>query len=109
MKEYIEKKELKKLEQYQFGVSMCNIDEYVKISDIDKMPTLTEQEVTEVMQQLWKKKGVKKFAEKLKEHSIMMANSKEFYNNPQNGEYVEEVVLVGTIDKILSEMGCSDE
>ena len=31
--------------------------------------------------------------EKLEESSVLRPNSKEFYNNPQNGEYVDNVVL----------------
>ena len=31
--------------------------------------------------------------EKLDESSVLRPNSKEFYNNPQNGEYVDNVVL----------------
>lgn len=35
----------------------------------------------------------KKIVEKLDESSVLRPNSKEFYNNPQNGEYVDNVVL----------------
>ena len=31
--------------------------------------------------------------EKFEESSVLRPNSKEFYNNPQNGEYVDNVVL----------------
>ena len=31
--------------------------------------------------------------EKLEESSVLRPNSKEFYNNPQNGEYVDNVAL----------------
>ena len=34
-----------------------------------------------------------KIIEKLEENSVLRPNSKEFYNNPQNGEYVDNVVL----------------
>ena len=34
-----------------------------------------------------------KIIEKLEESSVLRPNSKEFYNNPQNGEYVDNVVL----------------
>lgn len=32
--------------------------------------------------------------EDLEENSVMRANTKAFYDNPQNGEYVDEVVLL---------------
>ena len=34
-----------------------------------------------------------KIIEKLEENSVLRPNSKEFYNNPQSGEYVDNVVL----------------
>ena len=34
-----------------------------------------------------------KIIEKLEENSVLRPNSKEFYNNPQNGDYVDNVVL----------------
>lgn len=100
-KEYIDKNELKKLEQYQFGVSMCNIDEYVKISDIDRLPTVTELEVTEVVCQYWKKKGALEFAEKIKE---IISDTRKY----ASGSYVS-LIAYDKIVNLLEEIGCSDE
>lgn len=44
---------------------------------------------------------VDKAVEQLKKKSIMVATSKELYTNPQNGEYVEEVVKISDAIEIV--------
>lgn len=44
---------------------------------------------------------INKVVEKLEENSVMRANSKAFYDNPQNGEYVDEVVLLSKAIEII--------
>lgn len=41
--------------------------------------------------------------EQMKENSAMRVNSKKFYDNPQDGQYVDEVVLVENMDSIINE------
>lgn len=42
-----------------------------------------------------------RIVEQLKENAFMVATSKEFYSNPQNGEYVEEVIKLEEAIKIV--------
>ena len=42
-----------------------------------------------------------RIAEQLKENAFMVATSKEFYSNPQNGEHVEEVIKLEEAIKIV--------
>ena len=44
---------------------------------------------------------VEKVIKELDENSIMVATSKEFYDDPQNGEYVANVVELGDAIKIV--------
>ena len=44
-----------------------------------------------------------KIVEKLDESSVLRPNSKEFYNNPQNGEYVDNVVLLRDAIEIVKQ------
>lgn len=45
-----------------------------------------------------------KIKEKIGQSSIMMANSKKFYENPQNGRYVSEVVTIDTAMDIVDQV-----
>ena len=49
-----------------------------------------------------------KISIELQNKSFMVATSKEFYKNPQNGEYVEEVIRLEDALRILSNRGDSD-
>lgn len=42
-----------------------------------------------------------RIVEQLKENAFMVATSKEFYSNPQNGEYVEEAIKLEEAIKIV--------
>ena len=44
-----------------------------------------------------------KIIERLKEETFMVATSKDFYVNPQNGEFVEEVVTIKNAIEIIEE------
>lgn len=39
----------------------------------------------------------------IEEKAVMRANSNKFYDNPQDGQYVDEVVLVESMDSIINE------
>lgn len=67
----------------QYGA--CN-----KSIDIDDIPTAYD---------------IDKVVEELEENSVMRANSKDFYDNPQNGEYVDEVVLLSRAIEIVKRGG----
>ena len=49
-------------------------------------------------------KVFEKILEKLDEASVLRANSKEYFNNPQNGEYVDDVVLMKDAIKIVNDV-----
>ena len=49
-------------------------------------------------------KAFEKILERLDEASVLRANSKEYFNNPQNGEYVDDVVLLKDAIKIVNEV-----
>lgn len=49
-------------------------------------------------------KVFEKILERLDEASVLRANSKEYFNNPQNGEYVDDVVLMKDAIKIVNEV-----
>lgn len=51
---------------------------------------------------------MEKISKELQDKSFMVATSKEFYKNPQNGEYVEEVIRLEDALRILSNRGDSD-
>nr|DAF32187.1 MAG TPA: bacterial xenogeneic silencer-like protein [Caudoviricetes sp.] len=51
---------------------------------------------------------MEKISKELQNKSFMVATSKEFYKNPQNGEYVEEVIRLEDALRILSNRGDSD-
>lgn len=46
-------------------------------------------------------KKLEKILEEMKESSITVATSKEHYIHPQDGRFVEEVVLLDDIEKII--------
>ena len=82
MSEYIDKQELMQWldnnPNYSIELPSNMNDAILKITNmhhkmimdgVDKLPTLTEQEVIEIMQQLWKKQGAVEFATKLKERA----------------------------------------
>lgn len=47
----------------------------------------------------------KKFPENYKKKAFLVATSKEFYNNPQNGGYAKEVVNLADVLTILKTGG----
>lgn len=49
-------------------------------------------------------KAFEKILDQLDEASVLRANSKEYFNNPQNGEYVDDVVLMKDAIKIVNEV-----
>lgn len=49
-------------------------------------------------------KAFEKILERMDEASVLRANSKEYFNNPQNGEYVDDVVLMKDAVKIVQEV-----
>lgn len=49
-------------------------------------------------------KVFEKILERLDEASVLRANSKEYFNNPQNGEHVDDVVLMKDAIKIVNEV-----
>ena len=49
-------------------------------------------------------KAFEKILERMDEASVLRANSKEYFNNPQNGEYVDDVVLMKDVIKIVNEV-----
>lgn len=51
---------------------------------------------------------MEKISKELQNKSFVVATSKEFYKNPQNGEYVEEVIRLEDALRILSNRGDSD-
>lgn len=51
---------------------------------------------------------MEKISKELQDKSFMVATSKEFYKNPQNGEYVEEVIRLEDALRILLNRGDSD-
>lgn len=79
-----------KLGLTDFEILMCNGDykEALKIL-IDKIDNASTAY------------DVDKVVKKLEENSVMRANSKTFYNNPQNGKYVDEVVLLSKAIEIV--------
>lgn len=44
---------------------------------------------------------LEKILEEIKKKVILVATSKEHYNQPQNGEYVEEVVTILDVEEII--------
>lgn len=44
---------------------------------------------------------LEKILEEIKKKVILVATSKEHYNQPQNGEYVEEVVTILEVEEII--------
>lgn len=44
---------------------------------------------------------LEKILEEMKESSIMVATSKEHYIHPQDGRFVEEVVLLNNVEEII--------
>ena len=46
-------------------------------------------------------KKLEKILEEMKESSIMVATSKEHYIHPQDGRFVEEVVLLNDVEEII--------
>lgn len=51
---------------------------------------------------------MKKISKELQDKSFMVATSKEFYKNPQDGKYVEEVIRLKDALRILESRGDSD-
>ena len=45
-----------------------------------------------------------KILERMDEASVLRVNSKEYFNNPQNGEYVDDVVLMKDAIKIVNDV-----
>lgn len=102
MKEYIEKQELNKLQRYEFGVSLCNTEEYVKISDICALPTVTKEEMkykeyAEAYEQ-GGKDALKEFARALMEEIKK--------RNFSLGEILGFEKMIGDL---LKGMGCCDD
>lgn len=52
--------------------------------------------------------NIDKVVESLEENSVMRANSKTFYDNPQKGEYVDEVVLLNKAIEIVKAGGVNE-
>ena len=50
------------------------------------------------------KEFIEKLIGRLEESTVMMASSKEFWNNPQNGNYVREVIPKETAIEIANEL-----
>ena len=53
--------------------------------------------------------NVEKVAAGLEESTIMMANSKEFWDDPQSGKYVSEVIPIEKAIKIVRNGGVEHE
>lgn len=51
---------------------------------------------------------IDKVVKKMEENSVIRANSKIFYDNPQKGEYVDFVVLLRKAIEIVKEGGKND-
>ena len=49
-------------------------------------------------------KAFEKILDRMDKASVLRANSKEHFNNPQNGEYVDDVVLMKDAIKIVNEV-----
>lgn len=47
MAELIDKSKAKELPVYEFGVSLLSAERYVKLSDLESLPTTTEAEIRE--------------------------------------------------------------
>lgn len=108
MKEYIEKQELQDMLHDIYEHNLYCLEDYCEKEekgfscedclyrtirkDVEALPALTETELPEIMQQLYKKQGAVQFATKLKER----AGADEDY-----GLIVSEKM----IDNLLNEMG----
>lgn len=51
------------------------------------------------------RKPMEKIVEQLEKSLLLVATSKEFWNNPQNGEFVEAVISLDTAIEIVKEGG----
>ncbi|MEE1248985.1 MAG: hypothetical protein UHU19_07150 [Lachnospiraceae bacterium] len=94
MKEYIEKQELMNLQTYEFGVSMCNTTEYVKVEDISDLPTVAQSD----LESLAYNRGARAFARKFEDEIERM--------NFLPGEILGFEKIMGDL---LKEMGCNNE
>lgn len=85
MAELIDKSKAKELSVYEFGVSLLNAEKYVKLSDLQNLPTTTEAEI--------RAKAIEETADKayLKLHRLLVDKMFEFKLTPME------------IDKICSE------
>lgn len=52
---------------------------------------------------------LEKILKEIKESSIMVATSKEHYIHPQDGRFVEEVVLLDCVEEIIRKHMKSEE
>ena len=66
--------------------------EYIKILEIGTSISSDQKEFIDCINRQPTAFDVDKIVKELDEKSIMVATSREFYNNPKNGEYVENVV-----------------